>query len=137
MTAALEGVSGQRHAPDAIYARKRAGTRCTRGWVGSRAGLDGRKISPHRDSIPDRPARSQSLYRLSYPAHTQWKCNINVLVFCIAWSRNNSVDLVTMRSGFRIPARVKDFSSFQKHPAWLWDPPSLLYNGYRLSFPRV
>ena len=27
----------------------------------------------HRDSIPDRPARSQSLYRLSYPAHTQTK----------------------------------------------------------------
>ena len=25
---------------------------------------------PHRDSIPDHPARSQSLYRLSYPAHT-------------------------------------------------------------------
>jgi len=24
---------------------------------------------PNRDSIPDRPARSQSLYRLSYPAH--------------------------------------------------------------------
>jgi len=24
---------------------------------------------PHRDSIPDRPARSQSLYQLSYPAH--------------------------------------------------------------------
>ena len=28
---------------------------------------------PHRDSIPDRPARSQSLYRLSYPAaHYPW-----------------------------------------------------------------
>jgi hypothetical protein len=25
---------------------------------------------PHRDSIPDRPARSQSLHGLSYPAHT-------------------------------------------------------------------
>ena len=25
----------------------------------------GRKSRPHRDSIPDRPARSQSLYRLS------------------------------------------------------------------------
>ena len=25
---------------------------------------------PHRYSIPDHPARSQSLYRLSYPAHT-------------------------------------------------------------------
>jgi len=29
----------------------------------------GRKSRPHRDSIPDRPARSQSLYWLSYPAH--------------------------------------------------------------------
>ena len=30
----------------------------------------GGKSHPHRDSIPDRPARSQSLYRPSYPAHT-------------------------------------------------------------------
>jgi hypothetical protein len=39
------------------------------GWAP--AGLDWRKISPpHRDSIPaDRPARSQSLNRLGYPAH--------------------------------------------------------------------
>jgi len=29
-----------------------------------------RKSRPYRDSIPDRPAHSQSLYRLSYPAHT-------------------------------------------------------------------
>ena len=29
----------------------------------------GRKSHPHGDSIPDHPARSQSLYRLSYPAH--------------------------------------------------------------------
>ena len=29
----------------------------------------GGKSRPHRDSIPDRPARSQSLYRLSYSAH--------------------------------------------------------------------
>jgi len=29
----------------------------------------GGKSPPHRDSIPDRLARSQSLYRLSYPAH--------------------------------------------------------------------
>ena len=26
--------------------------------MGPRAGLDGRKISPHRNSIPDRPTRS-------------------------------------------------------------------------------
>ena len=30
---------------------------------------------PHRDSIPDRPARSQSLYRLSYPAHNSSSSN--------------------------------------------------------------
>ena len=29
----------------------------------------GAKSCPHWDSIPDRPARSQSLYQLSYPAH--------------------------------------------------------------------
>jgi len=29
----------------------------------------GEKSRPHRDSITDRPARSQSLYRLSYPTH--------------------------------------------------------------------
>jgi len=34
-------------------------------WTGGKSG-------PYRDSIPDRPARSQSLYRLSYPAHTLW-----------------------------------------------------------------
>jgi len=31
-------------------------------WTGGKSGL-------HRHSIPDRPALSQSLYRLSYPAH--------------------------------------------------------------------
>jgi len=36
----------------------------------------GGKSRPHRDSIPDRPARSHSLYRLSYRAH------INVPVDC-------------------------------------------------------
>ena len=35
-----------------IYPRERTGTHCIGGWVGPRAGLDGRKISPHRDSIP-------------------------------------------------------------------------------------
>ena len=42
-----------------------------------RAGLDGRKISTHQDSIPDRPARIQSLYRLSHPTHFR-KLDISV-----------------------------------------------------------
>ena len=38
------------------------------GWVPGRVSTGG-KSRPHRNSIPDRPARSHSLYRLSYPAH--------------------------------------------------------------------
>ena len=39
----------------------------------------GGKSRPHGDSIPDRPARSQSLYRLSYPAYSfkfKTPCNL-------------------------------------------------------------
>ena len=36
------------------------------GWA-SRPVWTGGKSRPHRDSIPDRPVPSQSLYRLSYP----------------------------------------------------------------------
>jgi hypothetical protein len=41
MTSALERVSGQRHAPDALYLRaKDLGTHWTGVWAGPRAGLD-------------------------------------------------------------------------------------------------
>ena len=39
------------------------------GWAPGSVWTGG-KSRPHRDSIPDRPVRSQSLYRLSYRAHT-------------------------------------------------------------------
>jgi hypothetical protein len=40
-TLALDGVTGQRHAPVALYPLgKDPGTHCTEGWVGPRAGLD-------------------------------------------------------------------------------------------------
>ena len=53
-------MSGQQLAPAALYPRERPGTHYTGDLVGPRAGLDGRgKSRPHRDSIPDRPARSQ------------------------------------------------------------------------------
>ena len=38
----------------------------------------GGKSRPHRDSIPDRPTRSQSLYILSYPAHMYMYVYINL-----------------------------------------------------------
>ena len=70
MTAALEGgVNGQQHAPAALYPRETPGTNITGGWVGPRAGLEGRKISspPGFDPGPSSPV-AQSLYRLSYRA---------------------------------------------------------------------
>jgi hypothetical protein len=68
------GVSGQRHAPAALFPGERtSGTHCTGGWVGPRAGLDTEArekiLCPCRGSNPDhagRPARSQTLYCLSY-----------------------------------------------------------------------
>ena len=41
----------------------------------------GAKTLPHQDSIPDRPARSQSLYRLSYPVHTHTHTYIWIYFF--------------------------------------------------------
>jgi hypothetical protein len=70
MTEALEKVSGQQHAPNALNPRERPGNHCTGGWVGPRAGLDRcGKSRANGIRSPDRPARNQSLYRLSYPAH--------------------------------------------------------------------
>ena len=50
-------VSGQQHAPAALYPRENPGTHFTGGWVGPKAGLDGRKISspPGFDSGPSSP----------------------------------------------------------------------------------
>jgi hypothetical protein len=65
------GVSGQHHGPAALYPGERTpGTHWIGGWVGPSAGLDAgarRKIlCPCQGSKPDRPARSQTLYCLSY-----------------------------------------------------------------------
>ena len=63
-------MSGQQHAPTALYPRERPGTHCTGGWVGPRAGLDrcGNSRPPPGFDPPTVQAVAQSLYRLSYPA---------------------------------------------------------------------
>jgi len=62
-------VGGQRHAPAALPPGKRPGTHCIGGWVGPRVGLYGcgKSRPPSGVRSPDRPARIESLYRLSYP----------------------------------------------------------------------
>ena len=66
------GVCGQRHAPGRFTPRERPGTHCIGGWMDPRAGLE--RCGKSRSTgirTPDRPARSESLYRLSYPAPPQ------------------------------------------------------------------
>jgi hypothetical protein len=50
-------VSGQQHAPAALYPRERPGTHFTGGWVGPKTGLNGPKISspPEFDPGPSSP----------------------------------------------------------------------------------
>ena len=55
--------------PRPLESQEKPDTHCIGGWVGLEAGLDlcGKfPPTPHRDSIPGRPACSESLYRLRY-----------------------------------------------------------------------
>ena len=58
--------------PRSLYPRERSGTHCTGDGVGPQGRFGRvRKISPPTGiRSPDRPARSESLYRLSYPGRT-------------------------------------------------------------------
>jgi len=73
MTAALEGGEWPAARPDRtlppVPILQEAGWAPGPVWTGG-------KSRPHWDSIPDHPARSQSLYRLSYPAHAPSKVQI-------------------------------------------------------------
>ena len=46
----------------------------------------GRKSRPHWDLIPDRPSRSQSLYRLSYLAHLNMWCYLKSMYRVRNWT---------------------------------------------------
>ena len=60
--------------PRPLYPRERPGNHCTGGCVGpqGRSGRPG-NLDPTGIRSPDRPARSRSLYRLSYPTHFKLK----------------------------------------------------------------
>jgi hypothetical protein len=70
MTAALEGGewSAARPGPHFTPGEKPVLILQEAGWAPGLVWTDG-KSRPHQYSIPDRPVRSQSLYRLRYPAH--------------------------------------------------------------------
>ena len=91
------------------------------GWA-PRPVWTGGESRPHRDSIPDRPARSQSLYRLSYPAHTNILNNIFVrrTIHCSSISYTFQPQQVTITP---IQHHVIIFNNFPPPPQ---PPPSPL-----------
>jgi hypothetical protein len=69
LTSALEGGVWSASRPGRLYPWERHSTHCTGGWVGPGAGLNRcGKPRPTESRSPDLPARSESLYRLSYPS---------------------------------------------------------------------
>jgi len=70
MTTALEGAEWSAARPGRTLPREKDPVPILQeaGWAPGPVWTVG-KSRPKRDSIPDRPARSQSLYRPSYPAH--------------------------------------------------------------------
>ena len=64
------GVRGQRHAPAALYPGKDPVLIVqVAGWAPGPVWTGAENLTPTGILSPDRPARSQPLYRLSYPAH--------------------------------------------------------------------
>jgi len=83
MTAALEGLSGQQHAPATLYPRERPATHSTGSWVGPRGGPDNcGKSRPTGIRSLYRPVRSQSLYKLSKPCPYYMKSLKDAFFLC-------------------------------------------------------
>ena len=112
-----------------------------------RAGLDGRKISSHWDLIPDRPARSQSLYRLSY--RSQIVGSGTALLFHDRGTGRWWVVSSTLRPHFtpgKDPVPIVQEAGWAPGPVWtgvksrpLWDSipdrPARSQSLYRPSYP--
>jgi len=93
LTSALHGGgwSTPRHATAALPLGKRAGTHCTRGWMGGRE-----EFAPTGIRSPDRPARPKSLYRLSYPGPRS-----NLVLDITFWSGTAHKDFTFCRTNFK------------------------------------
>jgi hypothetical protein len=87
-------VSGQQHAPTALYPRERPGTHCTGGWVGPRASLDNGKSRLTGIRSPDPPARSSVAIPSELPGPTiKYKCCVIYDLLNVLSSRYNSCKL--------------------------------------------
>jgi len=87
------------------------------GWAPSRVWTGG-KSRPHRDSIPDRPARNQSLYRLSYPAHTHTHIYIYIYIYIHTYIHTYTSLLYLHMCGFHVRTSLYLSSMWRKTIAW-------------------
>jgi len=79
-----EGVRDQRHAPAALNPREEPVPIVQEaGWVLGPVWTGAENLDPTGIRSLDRPARSQSLYRLSYPVHTK-----TVILFIVGIAGN-------------------------------------------------
>jgi len=99
------------------------------GWVPGPVWMGG-KSRPPRDSIPDRPARSQSLYRLSYPVHFMHFILLYIFPFrsslCNLWRRDSRVtyeELIHIKhaSVSRLPSQGDSLHHYSK-PKFYFPP---------------
>jgi len=98
MTAALEGGEWSVAPPAALYPRERPGIHCTAGWVGPGPVWTDGKSRLHRDSIPDRLARSSVTIPTELPGplgvegRKQTTCNSEPLIYLAAVTNRSVTD---------------------------------------------
>jgi hypothetical protein len=88
MTTELEWVRGQRHAPATLYPGKDPVPIVQEtGWAPEPVWTGTENVAPTGIRSPDRPARSQSLYSLSYPALVTVPINYEeaLYLFCLTF----------------------------------------------------
>jgi hypothetical protein len=106
------------------------------------------KMNDVTKESPGSPVRSQTLYWLSYPAPTLYAVRrillLNVYVFIeglkLRLTRGSSVSIVSdcrLDDWGSIPGRGIGFFLQPVCPNQLWNPPSLLPNGYHGFLPCI
>ena len=112
-----KGVSGQQHAPTALYPRERPSTHFTGGWVGPRAGLEERNTSSPSGFDPG-PSSPQSVaIPTELPSPLLLNINIsnhNTLYFGTANWRSEVAAI--FRGIFENFRGISTFSLFQDFP---------------------
>ena len=132
-------MGGQRHAPAALLPGKRPGTYVTGSLVRPRADMDGcGKSRPHRDPIPDRPFRSESLYRLRYEDKRPfvkpgrlWEGSIKT---DLRWNGCDGMDCIhVVHNGYKWRDFVRTVMSLRLP----WNEGNLLNSGGSIAFSSM